>query len=292
MNESAYSKNINSRSWLDRLSNALLREPKDREQLLSLLRDAEDRQLLDANALAMIEGVLQVSEMQVRDIMIPRSQMVTVQENAPFAEFLPQVVDSGHSRFPVVGDNRDEVVGILLAKDLLRFCSTQGDEAIPMRDVMRPTQFVPESKRLDVLLHEFRHNRNHIAIVIDEYGGVSGLVTIEDVLEQIVGEIEDEYDVDEETHIKRHSECEYIIKAITSIEDFNDYFGDQLDDEAFDTIGGLVLHAFGHVPKRNETIHLNAYEFKILNADNRRIHLLQLRLKNGVTDDADDEPAA
>jgi magnesium and cobalt transporter len=263
-------------SWLERLSQALLREPQDREQLLSLLRDAEQRDLLDAQALGMIEGVLQVSEMQVRDIMVPRAQMVVIPQAATLEELLPQVIESGHSRFPVIGDNRDEVLGILLAKDLLRYHNKPA--AYQIKDILRPAIFVPESKPLNVLLQEFRIKHNHMAIVVDEYGGVAGLVTIEDVLEQIVGEIADEFDVDDDAYIKKHSDTVYILKALTPIAEFNEYFSTQLNDEEFDTIGGIVTQTFGHLPKRGETTVIHHFRFKVLHADNRRLHLLQMSI--------------
>jgi magnesium and cobalt transporter len=270
-------------SWLDRISQALLREPKDREQLTTLLRDAQQRNLLDANALAMIEGVLNVSDMQVRDIMVPRSQMVVVKEDETPEVFLPTVIESAHSRFPVVGDTRDEVVGILLAKDLLAYMAAMAtaDTEEPgvrfnLRDHLRPAVFIPESKRLNVLLNEFRSNRNHMAIVVDEYGGVAGLVTIEDVLEQIVGDIEDEHDFEEDMLIMRHSQTEYTLKALTPIEDFNEYFGSDFSDDEFDTIGGLLIQEFGRLPKRGDTCALGPYHFRVLRADSRRIHLLYL----------------
>lgn len=266
------------RSWLERLSIALLREPQDREQLVKLLRDAEQRQLLNAEALMMIEGVLQISDMQVRDIMVPRVQMVTIEQNEKLTEFLPQIINSGHSRFPVISEDHNEVVGILLAKDLLTYNDTQKIR-FNMRDILRPAVFVPESKRLDTLLQEFRRNRNHIAIVVDEYGSVAGLVTIEDILEQIVGEIEDEYDIDEETFIKKHSDNLYTIKALTPIEEFNQYFHSNMDDSEFDTIGGLVMQGFGHLPKRGEVVIINGFRFKVLSADNRRIRLLRMQIR-------------
>lgn len=266
------------RSWLERLSQALLREPQDREQLVSLLRDAEQRELLDSQALGMIEGVLQISEMQVRDIMIPRAQMIVIEQDAPFEEFLPVVIESAHSRFPVIGEDRAEVSGILLAKDLLKY-NSENKSRFQIRDILRPAVFVPESKHLDALLQEFRVNRNHMAIVVDEYGDVAGLITIEDVLEQIVGEIEDEYDIDEETFIKQHNETQFIVKALTPIEEFNQHFNSDLDTEEFDTIGGLVMHAFGHLPKRGEVVVINHFRFKVLNADNRRVHLLRVTVK-------------
>ncbi len=216
------------RSWLERLGQVLTGEPRDREQLLELLRDAEQRSLLDADALAMIEGVLQVAEMQVRDIMVPRAQMVVVERDADPEALLPVVLDSAHSRFPVIGENRDEVVGILLAKDLLAYFSDEHRDSFSVREVLRPAAFIPESKRLNVLLKEFRASRNHMAIVVDEYGGVAGLVTIEDVLEQIVGEIDDEHDIEEDTWIMDHGDRKYTVKALTPIEDFNEYFRSDL----------------------------------------------------------------
>lgn len=272
------------RSWLERLSKALLREPQDREQLVDLLRDAEQRHLLDSHALAMIEGVLQVSEMRVSDIMIPRSQMVVVNAEDTPEEFLPVIIESAHSRFPVMGVERDEIVGILLAKDLLNYSWKEESSRSQLREFLRPALFVPESKRLDVLLQEFRINHNHLAIVVDEYGGVAGLVTIEDILEQIVGEIEDEYDVPEDLTIKKHSDTVYIVKALTPIEDFNQNFNATFDMTEFDTIGGLVLKAFGHLPKRGENILIDRFRFKVLHADNRRIRLLRVKLPKIKTD--------
>lgn len=267
-----------SSTWLERLSQALLIEPKDREQLTTLLRNAQQRNLLDADALSMIEGVMEVSEMQARDIMIPRSQMVVVSQDTPPDEFLPVIIDSAHSRFPVIGDNRDEVVGILLAKDLLSYYAQADREGFNIRDILRPAVFIPESKRLNVLLKEFRANRNHMAIVVDEYGGIAGLVTIEDVLEQIVGEIEDEHDFEEDLYIVKHSDTRYTAKALTPIEDFNAQFNTEFSDDEFDTIGGLLISKFGHVPKRGEETVIDRFKFKVLRADSRRIHLLQLIL--------------
>lgn len=275
------------RSWVERLSNALLREPKDREQLVELLRDAQRRNLLDAEALGMIESVLQVGEMQVRDIMIPRAQMVVVNRDVTPDVVLPMIIESGHSRFPVISDNRDEVVGILLAKDLLRY-RFDTDANFDIKDVMRPAVFIPESKRLNVLLKEFRASRNHLAIVVDEYGGVAGMVTIEDVLEQIVGEIEDEHDIDEDAYIRKRNETSYILKALTPVEHFNEYFGADFSDEEFDTIGGCVTQAFGHMPKRGESVSLGNFEFKVLRADNRRVHILALTVLPPLADAAAD----
>ena len=271
-----------SRSWLERLSFALLGEPKDREQLVELLRDAQQRELLDPEALTMIEGVLQVAEMQVRDIMVPRAQMAVVERDAALEEILPVVIESAHSRFPVIGDNRDEVVGILLAKDLLAYYGQDNAKSFNVRDILRPAVFIPESKRLNVLLKEFRASRNHMAIVVDEYGGVAGLVTIEDVLEQIVGEIVDEHDIEEDTYIKKHNDNVFAVKALTPIEEFNDYFYSDFSDEEFDTIGGLVMHRFGRLPRRGEVISIDRFRFKVLNADSRRIHLLQVTERRGA----------
>ena len=269
------------RSWLDRLSQALLGEPRDQAQLIQFLRDAEQRDLIDADALLMIEGVLQVTEMQVRDIMIPRSQMVVVERDASLRDLLPVITKSAHSRFPVIGESRDEVVGILLAKDLLPYFQDGTEASFNVRDLLRPAVFIPESKRLNVLLKEFRASRNHIAIVVDEYGGVAGLVTIEDVLEQIVGEIIDEHDIEEDVFIKKHNDQHYTVKALTPIEDFNEYFGVAFSDEEFDTIGGLVMNGFGHLPKRGEVLVIEPFQFKVLHANSRRIHLLHVSLLAG-----------
>ncbi len=276
-------------SWPDRLKQVLSREPADKTQLLELLRAACERELFDADALAMIEGVLQVDDMRVRDIMLPRSQVVVLERDAAPAELLQTIVNSGHSRFPVIGDKPDEVVGILLAKDLLLYAFERKSERFNLRDVLRPAVFIPESKRLNVLLKEFRSSRNHMAIVVDEYGGIAGMVTIEDVLEQIVGEIEDEHDVEEEDTIRRHSQMHYTVKALTPIEDFNAYFGTHLEDDEFDTIGGLVVHQIGHLPKRGERIVIGKLLFKILRADNRRVHMLQLTLLPGPVPPAEED---
>ncbi|MEZ5543027.1 MAG: transporter associated domain-containing protein [Pseudomonadota bacterium] len=261
--------------WLAGLQQLFLREPTTLEQLVEFLRAAQRRHLIDMDALAMLEGVLQVGEMQVRDIMIPRSQVVFLERDASPDVLLRVITESGHSRFPVIGDSRDEVVGVLLAKDMLPYTGG-GEGRLNLRDILRPAVFVPESKRLNVLLKEFRASRNHMAIVVDEYGGVAGMVTIEDVLEQIVGEIEDEHDVEEDYTIRRHSEVHYTIKALTPIEDFNEYFGTTFSDEEFDTIGGLVVHQLGHLPKRGERTVIDNLLFKVLRADNRRVHMLQL----------------
>jgi magnesium and cobalt transporter len=264
------------RSWSARIRQALLRVPADNEQLVELLRSTQGNNLFDADALAMIEGVLQVDDMQVRDIMIPRSQVVMLDRDASPDVLLRTVVESGHSRFPVIGESRNEVVGILLAKDLLLYAYERTDNHLNIRDILRPAIFIPESKRLNVLLKEFRSSRNHMAMVVDEYGGVAGMVTIEDVLEQIVGEIEDEHDVEEEDIIRKHSEVHYTIKALTPVEDFNEVLKTDLPDDEFDTIGGLVVHQIGHLPKRGERVVMGNLLFKVLRADSRRIHMLQL----------------
>ena len=263
--------------WLDRLVQIFSSEPKDRSELIALLREAHARNLFDSSAQAMIEGVLQVSELQVRDIMIPRSQMVVVEEEHSVQEMLPTIIQSAHSRFPVIGDSRDEVVGILLAKDLLRFLAEDNSEEFNINDILRPAFIVPESKRLNILLNEFRNSRNHMAIIVDEYGGVSGLVTIEDVLEQIVGDISDEHDSEEDEYISYSEDDKYaLVKALTPVEDFNEFFDETLDQSEFDTIGGLVTNRFGRVPMRNETIVIGPFKFEIISADSRRIHLLKV----------------
>ncbi len=277
-------------AWIDGLKQLLLREPANIEQLLDVLRGAQRRHLIDMDALAMLEGVLQVDEMQVRDIMIPRSQVVFLERDADQDVLVRTITESGHSRFPVNGDSRDEVVGVLLAKDMLPYASGRGEGRLNVRDILRPAVFVPESKRLNVLLKEFRSSRNHMAIVVDEYGGVAGMVTIEDVLEQIVGEIEDEHDVEEDYAIRRHSEMHYTIKALTPIEDFNEYFGTRYSDEEFDTIGGLVVHQIGHLPKRGERTVIDNLLFKVLRADNRRVHMLQLTLLPRPVESPQDAP--
>jgi magnesium and cobalt transporter len=257
-------------NWLERLSHFLLREPDDREQLVELLHASFEKSLLDADALAMIEGVLQVSETQVRDVMIPRSQMDVIDITQTPEEFIPFVIETAHSRFPVIDDDKNDIIGILLAKDLLRYYA---GEDFDVRDMLRPAVFIPESKRLNVLLKEFRSNRNHIAIVVDEYGGVAGMITIEDVLEQIVGDIEDEYDFDEtEDNIIRDTQGKYRVKALTEIADFNEVLGTEFSDEEFSTIGGLVVSQFGHLPKRGESITFNNLKFTTLRADSRRLH--------------------
>ncbi|HVN43117.1 MAG TPA: transporter associated domain-containing protein [Steroidobacteraceae bacterium] len=261
---------------LRRLLDSLSSEPRDLEQLAEVLSDARDRGLIDADVLGMLEGVLQVSEMQVRDVMVPRSQMVVVGRDDPPEKILPAVVESGHSRFPVVGDDRDDIAGILLAKDLLRVFAEGGESDFDIRECLRPAVFIPESKRLNVLLKEFRVSHNHMAIVVDEYGGVAGLLTIEDVLEQIVGDIGDEYDIDEAEGIRKEAERTFNVPALTRIEEFNATFGTRLADDEFDTIGGLVLHELGRMPRRGETVEIGGLEIKVMRADRRRIESLRV----------------
>lgn len=268
-------------SWLERLGHALTR-PKNQQELLVWLRDIAAHHLIERDALRMIEGVLQVYEMQVRDVMIPRSQMVVLDFKSSLEEILPVVINSGHSRYPVIKENLDEIVGILLAKDLLPY-QFNPEENFNIHNLLRPATFIPESKRLNVLLHEFRLSRNHMAIVIDEYGSVCGLLTIEDVLEEIVGEIEDEYDVEEDqTNIIKINDNQFTVKSLTPIIQFNEYFRTTLSDNTgaagLDTIGDLVAQKFDHLPKRNETVMVDGIEFKILNADKRKIRLLQITL--------------
>ena len=271
---------------LERLSSLLLREPEDRGQLIELLHSAFERKLLDADALSMIEGVLQVSETQVRDVMIPRSQMDMLDVADSPDKFIPFVIETSHSRFPVFEDNRDNVIGILLAKDLLRFYA---EDEFNVREMLRPSVFVPEAKRLNVLLKEFRANRNHIAIVVDEYGGVAGLVTIEDVIEQIVGDIEDEYDFDEtEDNILVDKNGKFRVKATTELADFNAHFGTDFPDD-HDTVGGLVLSRFGRLPKRGETIAFEGLAFQVLRSDSRKIHALLVEKRAPAPEKAGDK---
>jgi hemolysin (HlyC) family protein len=267
-------KTIYYKKWLKRFASLFSHEPADRDALIEILRNSEHRNLLDPDALLMIEGALHVSETHVRDIMVPRVQMIVIENNVEPEDILSVVVESGHSRFPVVGDTNDEIVGILLAKDLLNYYANP-DKDFDIKDMMRATVFIPESKRLNVLLREFRTSRNHMAIVIDEYTGVAGLVTIEDVIEEIIGEIEDEHDLeDDEVNINTHDNDRYTIKALTPIDEFNEYFNTNTSDDEYDTIGGLVINAFGHLPKRGETIDFEGFNIKVLRADKRRVHLL------------------
>lgn len=264
------------KSWLDKLLHAFSDEPRSRDELLEIIKDAADNKLLDQDALSIIEGALDVSSLQAREIMVPRSQIIAIRlEDSP-QDFLPQVIESGHSRFPVIGESLDDIKGILLAKDLLPL-ALNGTENFNLESILRPANIVPESKRVNVLLREFRENRYHMALVMDEYGGISGLLTIEDILEEIVGEIEDETDDEEsDTFIKRMSDTDYIIKALTPIEEFNEHFKAELSNEDFDTIGGILMQEFGHIPKRNEVAVIENFQFRVLYSDNRQIHLLRL----------------
>lgn len=265
------------KSWLEKIVHTFTGEPKSREELVEVINEAQQQDVIDPGTREMIEGVLEVGEMRVRDIMIPRAQMVTIDIDQSVQEFLPTVLDTAHSRFPVVNENKDHVEGILLAKDLLKY-AFGAVKNVSLKDVIRPAVIIPESKRVDVLLKEFRQHRYHMAIVIDEYGGVSGLVTIEDILELIVGEIEDEHDAEdiETEDIKVLNTYTYSVKALTPVEDFNEYFKTEFDEELADTIGGIVLNNFGHMPAKDETITINDIEFKVNNADGRR--LIQLKV--------------
>jgi magnesium and cobalt transporter len=264
-------------SWIGKLREVFSDTVADTDDLIQILRKAQKNKILDLDALSIIEGALQVSDMQVRDIMIPRSQVVTVRADASPEEILPAVIDAQHSRFPVIGDSLDEVLGILLAKDLLPL-ALKDSRRFDIKDVLRPATFVPESKRLNVLLKEFRETRNHMAIVIDEYGDLAGLCTIEDVLEQIVGDIEDEHDIDDEVFIKPLDADNFTVKALTPIEEFNEFFRSKFSEDEFDTIGGLVLSHFGRIPQREEAVSIGPYNFRVLNADNRQIRLLHVSL--------------
>ncbi|KTD50796.1 HlyC/CorC family transporter [Legionella quateirensis] len=268
------SKEEESGSWFVRLKHFIQGEPQNQEELVSLLRDAQIRSLINSETLAMIEGAILFSKMRVRDIMLPKNQMVYINQDDEYAEIIKVVTQTGHSRFPVTGENTNEVIGILHAKDLLRY-QMDNIESFDLLDICRQVTFVPESRRLDSLLSEFRSNRNHMAIVVDEYGEVSGFVTIEDIIEQIIGDIEDEFDIDEDAYIKAHDDHCYIIKAHTPIEEFNDQLHANFSDETYDTIGGIVMNNFGYLPTRGEIITIDNFEFKIINSDARRIKLLE-----------------
>ena len=267
---------IEERSWLDRLTHFISGEPQTKSDLEDVLSLAEEHEIIDQDARKIMEGALLVTNMQVRDIMIPRAQMIVIDSDESVQEALPKIIDAGHSRFPVIGEGMDDVIGILLAKDLLPL--VESESAPPtLRQLMRPVIAVPESKRLNVLLREFRQNRNHMAIVIDEYGGIAGLITIEDVLEEIVGEIEDETDVAEKKPIRPMSDGTFFVEALTAIDDFNAFFDTEFSDDEFDTIGGVVVNAFGQLPSRNQSIQLNHFEFSVIRADERRLSSLRVR---------------
>ena len=278
MSEDRSSNDPSDKSWIEKIAHAFSSEPKTREDLFELLAVAKQNEVIDDDAISIVEGAMHISDMQAREIMIPRPQMVVLKADQPLSELLPIIVDTGHSRYPVIGDTLDNVLGILLSKDLLPLLwKTPNSEDIDIRDILRPATLVPESKRLNVLLRDFREKRHHMAVVIDEYGGAAGLITIEDILEQIVGDIEDEYDEDDDLPIRKIADNDFVVQALTPIDDFNDYFNARLSDEEFDTIGGLLLKAFGHLPSRNEITRLEEFEFKVVNADNRQIHLLRMR---------------
>jgi magnesium and cobalt transporter len=261
--------------WLKRFTQTLSGEPQDREDVLAQLREAGERGVIDAEALLMLEGVLEVAELQVRDIMVPRGQMVFVRRDWTPDRILPVVVESGHSRFPVMDEDRDDIVGVMLAKDLLKLFAA-GEERFDIREYMRPVVFVPESKRLNVLLKEFRRNRNHMAMVVDEYGGVSGLVTIEDVIEQIIGEIDDEFDVEEDQNIRKEADRQFAVRGVTRLEEFNEYFGTEFSDEEFDTVAGLIMKQLGRLPRRGEALSIDGYEFRVVRGDRRRVDGLRV----------------
>jgi magnesium and cobalt transporter len=262
--------------WRGRLTRTLAGGLRERAQLLELLREATKRGLLDADAMAMVEGALTMAELQARDVMVARAEMVCIRREDPLSRILPAVVDSGHSRFPVVDGDRDDVVGMLLAKDLLRAAGPGAAAKFDFREFLRPVMFVPEAKRLDVLLKEFRSNRNHMAIVVDEYGGVAGLVTIEDVIEQIIGEIEDEFDIEDDQNIRADGEGQFMVRGATRIAEFNEHFGTSYDDPGFDTVAGLVMQRLGRVPRRGESVIIGSHEFRVLRTDRRRIDSLRV----------------
>ena len=278
MSEDQSSNGSGKSTWAEKIGKAFSHQPRNRDELRELLKETCAQGIVDADALAMMEGALEVSETQVRDAMIPRSQMVVVQVDSGLKEFLPFLVDSGHSRFPVIGEDKDEVVGILMAKDLLPHLAS-GAENFDLSDTIRPAVVIPESKRLNMLLRDFRASRNHMAIVVDEYGGVSGLITIEDVLEEIVGEIDDEYDEEEEALILPVGENRYQVQALTPIDDLNDMFGSVLSDDDYGTVGGLLLAEFGRVPEYDDVVILDdRFEFRVIRADKRRIIMLEMNV--------------
>ena len=265
-------------SWLEKISQAFSDQPESPRELMEMLRGAEHRDLLDTDSLSIIEGAMQVTDMQVREVMIPRSQMITIKANQEPQDMIDEIIESAHSRFPVLGDSSDDIIGILLAKDLLPLAIRGELKKGLVTELLRPASVVPESKRLNQLLKEFKQNRNHMAIVVDEYGGIAGLVTIEDVLEQIVGEIEDEHDFDDEAAIKTLPSGEHHVKALTPIEEFNDYFECSLPDDEFDTIGGLAIKHFGKLPQRGDVTQFDHFKMTVLNADNRTVRLLKVEL--------------
>ncbi|MCU7938504.1 MAG: CBS domain-containing protein [gamma proteobacterium symbiont of Bathyaustriella thionipta] len=265
-----------SLNLLKRIGHAIIGEISDKSSLMDILRDVQSRNIISSETLSMIEGVMEVTDTQVREVMIPRSQMIVIESDAGADVILGCIIESSHSRFPVIGDNRDDIEGIILAKDMLNFFANEDHKKLDLKEYMRPAVFIPESKRLNVLLRDFRTNRNHMAMVVDEYGGVSGLVTIEDVLEEIVGEIEDEHDVEEDSNITSHGEGVYSVQALTEIDEFNRFFRSSFSNDKFDTIGGIIMNAFGYMPQRGEEIELGNFLFKVTRADHRRIHSVRV----------------
>lgn len=276
MNDDQSRNGSSGRGFLDKLANFLSGEPQTQSEVLEILTNAHHSGLVESEALGIFQGALQVSDMQVREIMVPRAQCIVINSSAKPDEYLPPIIESAHSRFPVYGESPDDVIGILLAKDLLDLAYKGKLEKTQLKDLIRPATLVPESKRLNVLLREFRQTRTHMAVVVNEYGKMSGLVTIEDVLEQIVGEIDDEHDFDDDYMIKQAEDNEFVVKAVTPIDEFNEHFATKFNEDEYDTIGGIVLSHFGHLPKRDETVNIGKYNFTVLNADNRAIRLLKV----------------
>ncbi len=291
MADDQFSNDPRRESWIDKIKAFFGAQAIDKKRLIDQLRLAQEEQIIDGDALSIIEGALQVGDMQVREIMIPRPQIAMLTTKSSLEEILQIVTEAAHSRFPVIGENSDDVIGILLAKDLIPLLLEKNNsKRFNIKDIVRSVTFIPEYKRLNVLLKEFRENRNHMAIVIDEYGGLAGAVTIEDILEQIVGEIEDEYDVDDEDYIKTTDGESYIVKAITPLDEFNEYFHSSFSSEEMGTIGGILLNQFGHIPSRNERIGIGPYVFTILNADGRQIRLIEV--SSSLSVNPSDEPAS
>jgi magnesium and cobalt transporter len=284
----ARSSRVKKDTWLQKLSRFFW-EPQDLERVIDSLRSAAQRHVIDTETLAIAEGALSVSQLHARDVMIPRSQVVMVSRDASAEKTLKLIAETAHSRFPVIDDDRDDVIGILLAKDLLASVISSGDFNFNLRELLRPAVFIPESKRLNVLLREFRERRNHMAIVVDEYGGVAGMITIENVLEQIVGEIDDEHDIDDDAPILQRNDNTFVVKALTPVEDFNEHFQTDWSDDDFDTVGGFVTNQFGHLPERDEQITIGQFQFMVIRADSRRIHLLEMIVQTGEKQDSDTE---
>ncbi|PHS24054.1 MAG: magnesium/cobalt efflux protein [Methylophaga sp.] len=284
----ARSRRVKQHPWVQKLSRFLW-EPQDLDQVIDSLRRASQQHVIDAETLSIAEGALSVSQLHARDVMIPRTQVVMVSRDASAEDTLKLIVGTAHSRFPVIDDDRDDVIGILLAKDLLAAVVSSAKFDFNIRELLRPAVFIPESKRLNVLLREFRARRNHMAIVVDEYGGVAGMITIENVLEQIVGEIDDEHDIDDDAAILQRNDNTFVVKALTPVEDFNEHFQTDWNDDDFDTVGGFVTNQFGHLPERDEQITIGAFQFKVLRADSRRIHLLEMIIQTTDKQDSDTE---